>query len=104
MKMLKRIYSYVLIANNVDKAKELESFFNSYAGLLYQFTHKVSVLLEATENEEIDGELIENALHKLKNDILNRYKSLVNISTLELLGEILQQDMNDEVIKFVEKL
>jgi hypothetical protein len=104
MKMLKRIYSYNLIKNDRKHIKELEIFFNSNAGLLYQFQHKVNTLIDVIDLLPLVNIIqVDKALIKLQHDIPNKYKSLVNKQSLNMLTDMLQNDINSEVIDFLSK-
>ena len=104
MKMLKRLLSYRSIKN--EPIDEIVSFLNSDAGKLYQFHHKIDVLLFVIEeNVDIDVKYINVAVNKLIKSIPDKYK--LNISSNDLktmINEIknkLIDDINVLVIEFL---
>ena len=104
MKMLKRLLSYRSIKNeNVD---DIVLFLNSDAGKLYQFQHKVDVLLFVLEEKvKFDVKSVTVATNKLIKSIPELYK--INISSkdsIKMLHEIknkLNDDINTLVIEFL---
>lgn len=103
MKMLKRLYSYYSKANP-KKAKKLETFFNSRAGLLNQLEHKVNVILDILELKRYDRTQVNSAIQQLKTDTPRPFKSLVKRRSLQKLSDNLHQKVNELVAEFVNKL
>lgn len=103
MKMLKRVMSYrIHREENID---DIVEFFNSDAGLFYQVLHKINVALEILAHD-IDKKVILKAVKNIS--IPNNYKQYVKninvknmVSKLNRLISILNNDLNDLVIKFV---
>lgn len=94
MKALKRLYSYNVIIENKQNVNELIDIFNSKAGYLYKYLHKVNLILDAIKFK-LPKDQCENVISTLRVKIPNKYKEHVNKKDLKKLVKILNNDINE---------